>query len=362
MKANHYALIMAGGVGSRFWPISRTPLPKQFLDVLGIGQTLLQATYERFLRLVPRENIYILTNERYSSLVKEQLQLTDDNQIIGEPVMRNTAPCIAYACYKLYVKDPAAVLVIAPSDHLIRYHNSFARDVEEALYKAESDDWLITLGIRPSRPETGYGYIQTGEYIDVNNFRNVIAFTEKPDQATAQRFVEDGRHYWNAGIFIWKAKTALAAIEQHEPTLHQLFAGGIPYYNTSDEPRFLADHYPQAKNISIDYAIMEKADNVWVLPVCFAWSDLGTWTSVQEQAEKDDHGNAIIHRNESTLLYETSGCVVNVPANKKVVIRGLQDFVVAEANDTLLIYPRVQEQEIKQVVADAASQFGAHYI
>lgn len=371
MNKNHYAIIMAGGVGSRFWPVSRTSLPKQFIDVLGTGKTLIQDTYQRFKKIVPEENIYILTNQRYLALVQEQLGITDISRIIGEPAMRNTAPCIAYASHKILALNPDATVVIAPSDHLIQDTEQFIQDIQHALVAASSTTALITLGIKPSRPDTGYGYIQVSERtlaIDdkANNslpfFYKVNAFKEKPALETAKVYVKSGEYLWNAGIFIWSVHNIVQELSIFEPELNSVFKNGQDVYNTAQELPFLLEKYPACKSISIDYAVMEKSERVYVLPVDFGWSDLGTWTSVYELSEKDTAGNVLIPNSENVLLYNSDNCMVNIPGHKKIVIKDLHNYIIAESNDTLLICPISSEQEVKQVVADATKQFGEHYI
>ena len=364
MNKNHYVVIMAGGVGSRFWPVSRTSLPKQFIDVLGLGKTLIQSTYERFKQIVPEDNIYVLTNHKYVELVKEQLGITDENRIIGEPAMRNTAPCIAYACHKLQALNPNATLVIAPSDHLIQDTERFLSDIKMSLEAAENSEALITLGIKPSRPDTGYGYIQISDetLTGFSNFNKVASFREKPVLQVAQEYVSSGKYLWNAGIFIWNVRTILAELEKYEEKLNAVFLGGKEKYNTPEEKAFLEAYYPTCENISIDYAIMEKSERVYVLPVDFGWSDLGTWTSVYGLSQQDNSGNVLIPDANNVILYNSSNCMVNVPSYKKVVLKNLHNYIIVEANDTLMICPIDSEQEVKQVVADAAKQFGESYI
>ncbi|MFC6100182.1 mannose-1-phosphate guanylyltransferase [Olivibacter domesticus] len=364
MNKNHYVIIMAGGVGSRFWPVSRTSLPKQFIDVLGTGKTLIQNTYDRFKQIVPEENIYVLTNHKYVTLVQEQLGITDMTRIIGEPAMRNTAPCIAYACHKLHALNQQATMVIAPSDHLIQDTHQFLEDVKQSLEAAENNKALITLGIKPSRPDTGYGYIQADSLTlpNFNAFHKVSAFKEKPDAKTAQQYVESGEYLWNAGIFVWNVQTILGELEKYEEQLNAIFLYGKDKYNTAEEEEFLQQYYPTCNNISIDYAIMEKSNLVYVLPVDFGWSDLGTWTSVYGLSPQDGEGNVLIPDANNVILYNSSNCMVNVPSYKKVVLKNLHNYIVVEANDTLLICPIDTEQEVKQVVADAAKQFGENYI
>jgi mannose-1-phosphate guanylyltransferase len=358
---NYYAVIMAGGIGSRFWPISRSAHPKQFIDILGTGKTLIQTTYERFLNIVPAENIFIVTNEGYRSLVKEQLPDIDDNQVLGEPVMRNTAPCVAYACHKINRLNPEASIVVAPSDHLILQPEKFVADIRSALETASRNSCLVTLGIKPSRPDTGYGYIQFMEETLENNFHKVKTFTEKPNLELAKTFVQSGEFLWNAGIFVWSAKSILRSFEQHLPEMNDTFKEGSGLFNTENEHAFIQNAYYQCTNISIDYGIMEKADNVYVLPTDFGWSDLGTWASVYDLAEKDYLGNAVIP-SDKVIMYDSSNCMVNVPKGKVVILQGLDDYIVVEANNTLMICRKDQEQAVKQIVADVKSKFGSDYI
>lgn len=361
MNKNNYAIIMAGGIGSRFWPISRSSHPKQFIDILGTGKTLIQNTYERFLKICPQENIYVVTNENYTKLVKQQLPDMADSQILTEPVMRNTAPCVAYGCFKIENLNPDAVIVVAPSDQQILDEEAFVTAIEKSLQTAASTDSLITLGIKPSRPDTGYGYIQyTDQAID-HDFHKVKTFTEKPTLEIAKTFIQSGDFLWNAGIFVWSAKAIVKAFGRHLPEMHEIFAEARPVYNTEEEKSYVHKAYQQCINISIDYGIMEKADNVYVLPSAFGWSDLGTWASIYDLAEKDYVGNAVIP-SEKVIMYDSSNCMVNVPGEKLVILQGLHDFIVVESNNTLLICPRDQEQNVKQVVADVKAKFGPKYI
>ena len=361
MNKNYYAIIMAGGIGSRFWPISRTSYPKQFLDILGTGKTLIQNTYDRFLKVCPKENIYVVTNENYTSLVKKQLPDMADNQILTEPVMRNTAPCIAYGCFKIETLNPHASIVVAPSDHLILDEAAFVAAIEKSLLIASSKDCLVTLGIKPSRPDTGYGYIQFTDHTIGEDFHKVKTFTEKPTLEIAKTFLQSGDFLWNAGIFVWSAKAIVKAFSRYLPEMNEIFAEARSVYNTPNEKPVVNNAYQQCTNISIDYGIMEKADNVYVLPSEFGWSDLGTWASIYQLAEKDYVGNAVIP-SEKVIMYDSSNCMVNVPADKLVILQGLHDFIVVESNNTLLICPRDQEQNVKQVVADVKQKFGVKYI
>ncbi len=361
MNNNYYAIIMAGGIGSRFWPISRTSHPKQFIDILGTGKTLIQQTYDRFLKVCPKENIYVVTNEIYTDLVKTQLPNMADGQILTEPVMRNTAPCVAYGCFKIESLNPDAAIVVAPSDHLILDETAFVNTIIKSLETATANNCLITLGIKPSRPDTGYGYIQFTDHILNNDFHKVKTFTEKPTLEIAKTFIQSGDFLWNAGIFVWSAKAILQAFHKYLPEINDIFADAKPVYNTQNEKSYIHGAYQQCTNISIDYGIMEKADNVFVLPSEFGWSDLGTWASIYQLAEKDYVGNAVIP-SEKVIMYDSSNCMVNVPEGKLVILKGLHDFIVVESNNTLLICPREDEQNVKKVVADVKQKFGTKYI
>ncbi|WP_199118845.1 mannose-1-phosphate guanylyltransferase [Pedobacter sp. ASV28] len=363
MDKNKYALIMAGGVGSRFWPVSRTEFPKQFIDFFGIGKTLIQSTYERFLKICPPENIFIVTNEIYTNLVKEQLAGISEQQILAEPMMRNTAPCIAYGSMKIAEINPNAVIVVAPSDHTIANQAAFIEAIEQSIASASKHNCLITLGIKPNRPDTGYGYIQYIDEVlaDNSEVHKVKTFTEKPNLELARSFLQSGDFLWNAGIFIWSAKAINRAFEKHLPDMHELFAAGKAIYNTLNEKQFISNTYLQCTNISIDFGIMEKAENVYVLPSEFGWSDLGTWASIYEMAEKDYVGNAVIP-SEQVMMYDSSNCMVNVPKEKLVILQNLHDYIIVESNNTLLICPRAEEQNVKNIVADVKAKFGGKFI
>ncbi|GAB3926627.1 mannose-1-phosphate guanylyltransferase [Mucilaginibacter myungsuensis] len=361
MNKNYYAIIMAGGIGSRFWPISRTSHPKQFIDILGTGKTLIQQTYDRFLKVCPPENIYIVTNEIYSDLVKEQLPGITDQQVLTEPVMRNTAPCVAYGSFKIESLNPDAAIVVAPSDHLILDEAGFVSTIERSLQTATENDCLVTLGIKPSRPDTGYGYIQYTDQAINGDFHKVKTFTEKPSLEIAKTFIQSGDFLWNAGIFVWTAKAIVEAFNKHLPDMSEIFADARSVYNTDEEKPHIHTAYQRCTNISIDYGIMEKASNVYVLPSEFGWSDLGTWASIYQLAEKDYVGNAVIP-SDKVIMYDSSNCMVNVPEGKLVIIKGLHDFIVVEDNNTLMISPRSEEQGVKQIVADVKQQFGTKYI
>lgn len=363
MNKNRYALIMAGGVGSRFWPVSRTEFPKQFIDFFGIGKTLIQSTYERFLQICLPENIFIVTNENYVDLIKEQLPQLSENQILAEPLMRNTAPCIAYGSTKISEINPDAVIVVAPSDHTIGNLAAFITAIETSMEVAAQTDCLITLGVKPNRPDTGYGYIQYTDEVLVGNseVHKVKTFTEKPNLELAKSFLQSGDFLWNAGIFIWSASAINRALQRHLPDMHEIFTGGRTVYNTDNEKAFIANAYQLCTNISIDFGIMEKAENVFVLPSDFGWSDLGTWASIYEMAEKDYVGNAVIP-SEQVMMYDSSNCMVNMPKEKLVILQGMHDYIVVEENNTLLICKRAEEQNVKNIVADVKAKFGGKFI
>jgi mannose-1-phosphate guanylyltransferase len=347
---------MAGGIGSRFWPFSRTNNPKQFHDVLGIGITMLQMTVQRFRDVCPTENIYVVTNHDYRHLVQEQLPELQDNQILCEPIGRNTAPAIAYACYKITQVNPQATLVVAPADHVILKEESFVQVIEEALTASDKEEILITLGITPSRPDTGYGYIQFLE--EGRHLKKVKTFTEKPNLELAQMFLDSGDFVWNSGIFIWHVQTILKAYKQYLGEIAEIFEEGMRYLNTPQESEFINQAYSQCRNISIDYGIMEKADNVFVLLSEFGWSDLGTWNSLYSIGQKDAEGNVI---DGDVLLYDTRNCIIKTPKERLVVINGLEDFIVAEYDNVLMICPKRDEQRVKDFVADVKNKKGAGF-
>jgi mannose-1-phosphate guanylyltransferase len=355
---------MAGGIGSRFWPLSRTSRPKQFLDILGIGKTLIQQTYDRFVNIIPKENIFIVTNAMYADLVKKQLNDINEENILLEPYRRNTAPCIAYANYKLLKKNPDANIVVAPSDHLIIKEDEFLQIVEKGLSFVSSQDALLTLGITPNRPETGYGYIQIQNDKKSTNipdgFSKVKTFTEKPSNEMANVFLESGDFYWNSGIFFWSLKSIMKALEDNLPEVNSLFAEGYELFNTPKENDFINKIYPQCKNISIDYGIMEKAKNVYALRADFGWSDLGTWGSMHEHSSQDNLGNRVTGQN--VFAYNLKNCIINVPDNKLVVVQGLNDYIVVESDDILLICQMKDEQMIKQFVNDVKLKKGDMYV
>lgn len=358
MDKNTYVVIMAGGIGSRFWPFSRTNYPKQFHDVLGIGESMLQMTARRFEHICPPENVFVVTNKDYEALVKEQLPQLSDNQVLLEPVGRNTAPCVAYASYKIAQLNPDANLVVTPSDHVVLKEQKFTDVIIEAVAAAAKDDVLITLGITPSRPDTGYGYIQyMGD--GSQHLKKVKTFTEKPNLELAQMFLESGDFVWNSGIFIWSVQSILRAFRQYLPEISEIFEEGNAVLNTDKEQNFITRAYSQCRNVSIDYGIMEKVDNVFVLLADIGWSDLGTWKSLYTISQKDENGNVI---DGEVLLYDTKNCIVKMPKERLVVLQGLEDYIVAEYNNVLMICKKEEEQKVKEFMADAKSKKGADYI
>lgn len=363
INKNHYCVIMAGGVGSRFWPMSRTAHPKQFIDILGTGQTLLQQTYNRFLKLCPPENIYIVTNDSYESLVKEQLKELPSQNLLLEPARKNTAPCVAYASYKIAELNPNAITVVAPSDHLIIKEDAFVEAITSCYEKSASKDCLLTLGITPSRPDTGYGYIQFIQSPDKehdSNMKKVKTFTEKPDLEMAKFFINSGDFLWNAGIFIWSVNSIIKAFEKYTPDMAELFKAEKGVYGSTREKDIIKSAYTNCKNVSIDYAIMEKADNVFVRESDIGWSDLGTWGSLYEHQKHDEHGNALVGK--QALIYESKNCIVNVPKDKLVVLQGLEDYIVAESDNILLICKKQDEQQIRNFVNDVKLMKGDRFV
>ena len=346
MNKNYYAIIMAGGVGSRFWPVSTSEFPKQFHDMLGAGQTLIQKTYNRLIQTVPHENILVLTNARYNNLVLHQLPSLAQNQILLEPAMRNTAPCILYAALKIQKINPNAIMVVAPSDHWIEDENSFNQNLKQSFDFCENNNCLLTLGIQPTFPNTGFGYIEFDKH-NKKPIKTVTQFREKPDYETAKSFLQSGNFVWNGGIFIWSITSIIAAYFEHQPQMYALFLSGTKHYNSNTEQDFIDQNYHLAKNISIDYAILEPANNVYVLPATFDWNDLGTWGSLHEKLPKDTNQNAIV--NAKTILNNATNNIISTDHNKLVIVDGLHDYIIVDKDKTLLIYPKSKEQEIKQI-------------
>lgn len=359
----NFCIIMAGGIGSRFWPLSKAARPKQFLDILGTGETFIQQTFRRLNKICPAENFLVVTNTDYKQMVLNQLPQLKEDQVLCEPLRRNTAPCIAYATYKIKSRVSDANIIVAPSDHIILKEDEFIRIVNQGLQFVESNNALLTLGIKPSRPETGYGYIQIADsvaYDDIENLHFVKTFTEKPDLKMAKVFVDSGEFFWNSGIFIWSLSSIETAFENYLPEVNELFAKGIKRYNTPDEPAFLNKTYSECPNISIDYGIMEKAKNVYVLCADFGWSDLGTWGSLWENSERDEYGNA--QQGGSLFLYESNNNVIQLPKDKLAVIQGLDGYIVVESDDVLLICKKESEQQIRQFVNDVRRVKGDEYV
>ena len=350
---------MAGGIGSRFWPISRTGNPKQFHDVLGVGRSMLQTTVDRFAGVVPPERVFVVTNRDYEALVREQLPDVPAANILGEPIGRNTAPCIAWACYRIAQLDPTATVVVTPADHVVQRQDVFSATIAAGLAAVSSRDILLTLGIQPSRPDTGYGYIQFLDGDPAERIHRVKTFTEKPNLELAAVFLRSGEFLWNSGLFLWNLPTILAGLRQHLPELTEIFDEGAPVWGTPAEAAFIEAAYSRCRNVSIDYGLMEKADNVFVLPADFGWSDLGTWDSLYTLAEKDAAANVI---DADALLYDTTGCVIKTPKDRLVVVQGLENYIVVEHDNVLLICRRDQEQRVKEFVSDAKAKRGAGYL
>jgi len=353
---------MAGGVGSRFWPLSRKEKPKQFLDILGTGETLIQMTYRRFKGICPEDHIYVVTSEDSRETVTEQLDISSSH-VLAEPLRRNTAPCIAYGIFRIMAENPDAVIAVAPSDHLIKREDEFSNVMNEAYRFASENDALLTLGIRPDRPETGYGYIQANTEQPVKGFNNlhkVKAFTEKPELTMARLFLESGDFYWNSGIFIWKAGTILAAFDKHLPDIYHVFNEGRNLFNTFSEDGFIKKAYSKCSSISVDYGIMEKADNVYVICTDLGWSDLGTWNSLYLHSDHDRNDNAVLRS--QVLAYNSEGNIISLPDKKIAVVQGLDDYIIIDSGDVLLIVSRDQEQNIKTYLDDVGKATGEEYL
>lgn len=360
LNRNNYVAIMSGGIGSRFWPESRTALPKQFLDLLGTGKSLIQWTYHRFSKICPKENIYIITNHAYIKTLKEQIPELDDHNIISEPSRKNTAPCAAYFAHKIMALNPDANIIMSPSDHLIMDEHSFEQSCTDALDFVSENPVLLTMGIKPTRPDTGYGYIQYDADNDTDKVHRVKTFTEKPNLELAQTFLKSGDFLWNAGIFIWNVKTIMAALEKHLPELHEVFEQAKNVYNTAKEAPVINQLYTQCTNISIDYGIMEKAKNVYVIPAYFGWCDLGTWESAYDNSEKDYLGNAVYGDN--VMIIDATECMIKAPKNKLVVMQGMEKMIVIDTKDVLLICERSREQQIKEYVAEVKRNKGEIFL
>ncbi|MCQ2287864.1 MAG: mannose-1-phosphate guanylyltransferase [Muribaculaceae bacterium] len=355
---NRYCVIMCGGVGSRFWPYSRTALPKQFIDFFGTGRSLLQMAVDRIKGIVPEENIILMTNAQYAGIIAQQLPQLRPEQILLEPARRGTAPCIAWSAWHIKALNPDAKIMVAPSDHLILKTDEYGECVTRAFEFVEDNDVLATMGIKPNRPETGYGYIQVGDHLH-GDFMKVKTFTEKPSEELARVFIDTGEFFWNSGMFFWSADAIIRAMRDTAPDIAAIF-DGISDYGTAAEAEAIAGAYPRCRNISIDYAVMEKAPNVCVECVDFGWSDLGTWGSLYDNSEKNDQGNAT--QGCKALLFNSSNNIVSVKGDKVVVASGLNDYIVADVDDALLIVPRNEEQKIRIYVNEAKTKFGDKYI
>ncbi|MFT4093346.1 MAG: mannose-1-phosphate guanylyltransferase [Niabella sp.] len=360
MNKNHYVAIMSGGIGSRFWPKSRTSYPKQFLDILGTGKTLIQSTFERYSKIVPKENIFIVTSEDYTDIVKQQLPGLPAENIVAEPFRKNTAPCIAYISFKIYEKNPDAVMIAAPADNHIPDDESFGEVMKKALDFVTHINALVTVGIKPTHPNTGYGYIQHDSTEAAPGIYKVKTFTEKPNLELAKAFLNSGDFLWNSGIFTWKCKTIIAAFEQHLPEVHELFLTEKEKLNTPEETAIIEEIYSQCPNISIDFGIMEKAGNVYIIPATFFWSDLGTWNSAHANMEKDYFDNAVVSND--VMVYDTHNCMIHTKEKKLVVVQGLEDYIVVDTNDVLLICKKEKEQEIKDYVAEIKRTKGDKFL
>lgn len=348
-QIENHVVIMAGGVGSRFWPMSTVDKPKQFIDVLGVGKSLLQLTFERFEGICKPENVWVVTNQRYVDIVREQLPGIPSGNILCEPCRRNTAPCIAYVSWRIKAQDSKANIVVTPSDHIVMNVNEFRRVITQCLNYTAQSDAVLTLGMKPSRPETGYGYIQAD--LSFSSPRNkeiyrVDSFREKPDLPTALKYIQQKNYFWNAGIFVWNVRTIVNAFRIYQPTMSKIFENLNDVYGTPKEQEAINKWFPECESISVDYAIMEKAEEIYVCPADFGWSDLGTWGSLRMQLKRDYYGNSVIGENVS--LFESHNCIVHTTEEKKVVIQGLEGYIVAEKDDTLLICKLSEEQRIKQ--------------
>ena len=348
-NTHNHIVIMAGGIGSRIWPMSVEEKPKQFIDMLGVGRSLLQLTYDRFEGLCPNENIWVVTNKKYANWIKEQLPEIPVENILLEPCRRNTAPCIAYVSWHIKAKDPKANLVITPSDHIVMDPTEFRRVITQCLKFTSETDGIVTLGMKPNRPETAYGYIQAD--LSSSSPRNkeifrIDTFREKPDLQTAQRYIQQNNFFWNAGIFIWSVNTIVNAFRVYSPAISKVFESMLSIYGTDKEQEMIDQHYPECENISVDYAIMEKAEEIFVCPASFGWSDLGSWQSLLMHTRHDLYGNSLIGPNIS--VYDTHNCIVHATEEKKVVVQGLDGYIVAEKGDILLVCKMSEEQRIRQ--------------
>ena len=351
---------MAGGIGSRFWPMSRTRYPKQFLDILGMGRTLIQQSYDRYSKVVPPLNVYVVTSHEYVDIVKAQLPELPASNILAEPSRKNTAACIAYIAFHLQAKDPNAVMIAAPADHLVTETEQFVQTARKAMDFVESVSALVTIGIKPTHPNTGYGYIQHDMAPAAQDVFKVKTFTEKPSEEIAKAFIASGDFLWNAGIFTWKVSTILTAFESHLSEVYEVFAAEKEHFNTATEREAIERIYPQCTNVSVDFGVMEKASNVFVIPASFGWSDLGTWNSAWDNMEKDYFGNAVVGKN--VMVVDANNCMVHAPDKKLVLLQGLRDYIIVDTEDALLICKKDKEQQIKEYVAEVKRNMGEHYL
>lgn len=359
MNSHRYCVIMCGGIGSRFWPYSRTNRPKQFIDFMGTGRSLLQMSYDRILSIVPRKNIIVVTNTQYAPLVKEQLPDIDDSCILLEPARRNTAPCIAWAAHHIVARDPQASMIVTPSDHLITREKEFEQSILRGFEFVEQNDALLTLGIKPSRPETGYGYIQIGKEVEPGILK-VKTFTEKPNRELAEVFIESGEFFWNSGIFLWTAQSIIKALRENAPDINTIFEQGAGVFATPGEKEFIANSFPACMGISIDFAVMEKASNVFVECVDFGWSDLGTWSALYDNSPRNRDSN--VTQNCRVLAYNSTGNIFAVQGEKLIVVDGLKDYIIADAGDVLLVCPQSEEQRIRHMVNDVKEKYGDKFL
>lgn len=358
-RSEVYVAIMAGGIGSRFWPYSRVQRPKQFLDVLNTGKTLIQLTVERYLKICPADHIYIVTNEDYVQLVKEQIPGIHDDQILAEPARRNTAPCISYVSQKIQKKDKDAKIIVSPADHLILKEDQFVETIDKALHFIEDNDVLLTMGIKPTRPDTGYGYIQHEEE-NIDGVYKVKAFTEKPEKELAKTFIKSGDFLWNSGTFIWRAKTINRAIAEYIPEVHEAISSCETKFFTKDESHAVSVAYAQCTSVSIDYGVMEKASNTYVLPADFGWSDIGTWASLYDVYEKDYLKNAV--KGNQVQIFDGSDNMIVAPKDKLVVVNGLKDYCVIDTDDVLMIFKKDREQEVKKITTSLKTKKLDNYL
>lgn len=360
MKNNQYVAIMAGGIGSRFWPMSRSRYPKQFLDILGLGRTLIQQSFDRYSQVVPKENVYVVTSQEYVDIVKEQLPELPVTNILAEPSRKNTAACIAYVAFRLQAENSEAVMIAAPADHLVTETEQFVSTAKKALDFVSTVNSLVTIGIKPTHPNTGYGYIQHDVREAAPDVYKVKTFTEKPTEEIAKAFIASGDFLWNAGIFTWKVSNILKAFELHLPEVYEVFAAEKDQFNTAGEKEAIERIYPQCTNISVDFGVMEKASNVYVIPASFGWSDLGTWNSASDNMDKDYFGNTVVGKN--VMVVDANNCMIHVPDNKLVLLQGLRDYIIVDTPDALLICKKEKEQQIKEYVAEVKRNIGDQYL